>query len=109
MPIGNQCILDFEVELVDQDLPILFGLDQQRKYQCSTNEISQTITHHPSGTVAPLIFVSKNKNEPDVDTLWIKWNASHVLFSRSELKQLNKQYGHPANEAFINLLKKSIA
>jgi len=45
MPLGNQHMISFEVDLVDQDIPLIFGLEQHMAHSCSTNEYFKTFTH----------------------------------------------------------------
>ena len=37
MPIGDTLTLEFNVELVDQDVPIKFGLEHRKLHKCSTD------------------------------------------------------------------------
>ena len=44
MPIGPTLTLEFNVELVDQDVPIMFGLEHHKLHKCSTDEVEDTFT-----------------------------------------------------------------
>ena len=97
MPISEQVFLEFDVDIIDQDVPLVFGLEKHFKYGCSKNEYTKTFKHHPSGIKTPL----KLNNEH----LYLEWPASEVCFTRSELKQMHKNFSHPSTEALVNLLK----
>ena len=99
MPLTPDLFLEFEVNLIDQDVPLMFGLDKHLRYKCSTNEYNMTFTHHPSGVTIPLHLKKGH--------LYIEWPNTEVLFTRSELKQMHKNFSHPSNNALINVLKRA--
>lgn len=105
MPIGDHCMIPFEVELVDQDIPLIFGLEQHIKNECSSNEFYRTFTHHPSDTTVPVHF--QEESHGSGGHLYIRWNHSTVLYTKPELKKLHLQFGHPSNDALLNLLKRA--
>ena len=55
MPLGNEHFIDFETDIVQQDIPLMFGLDQHKKHSCSSDEYHNTFTHHPSATTVPVV------------------------------------------------------
>ena len=107
IPISTYLIIYFQVELIDQDIPLIFGLEQHRFHKCSTNENDLTFTHHPSNTTTKIEFLSESKEDPNIGHLWLKWNFCNVLYSKIELKKLHKQFGHPSNNALIQLLRRA--
>lgn len=62
--------LDLNIEMVNQDIPLIFGLDQQKLNFCSSNKSQNTFTHHPSRTTIP----HKYKR----DHLWVVWPVMEV-------------------------------
>ncbi len=105
MPLAPGLFLNFDFDVVDHDVPVIFGLKHHRDLKCSSNEWENTFTHHPSGTVAPLIFL-KEGNGPG-GHLYIQWSTNDMLFTKEELRKLHTQFGHPSTDALINILKKA--
>lgn len=95
MPLGTSHFIDFETDVVAQDVPLMFGLDQHRKHHCSSDEYHNTFTHHPSGVSVPLVYKKVH--------LYVEWPVSQVLFTRSELRKLHERFGHPTSKALIAL------
>ena len=56
IPIDRYLILEFDVDIMDQKVPILFGLEHNMKIRCSTNEVEKTFPHHPTNTFVPLVY-----------------------------------------------------
>ena len=48
LPISSNIALTFDVDVVDHDVPILFGLEQHKRFKCSSNEVENTFMHHPT-------------------------------------------------------------
>ena len=97
MQLTPDLFLEFEVNLIDQIVPLIFGLNKYLRYKCSTNECNMTFTHRPSGVTVPLHL----KNGP----LCIKWPSTEVLFTRSELKKIHRNCSHHSKNSIINVLK----
>ena len=57
--IDTLLTLEFEVDTIDHDIPLIFGLENHRFKKCSSNEVELTFTHHPSNITLPL----KNREE----------------------------------------------
>ena len=99
MPLGHDRYLDFETDVVKQDIPLMFGLDQHKEHGSSSDEYHNTFTHHPSGTTIPVTY--------KMGHMFIEWPVSEVLFSKSDLKKLHDRFGHPTSQALINLLQRT--
>lgn len=99
MPLGDSMFLDFETDVVEQDVPLMFGLDQHHKHGCSSDEYHNTFTHHPTGTTIPVKFKQGH--------LFVEWPTHEVLFTKTELKKLHERFGHPTAQALIDLLKRA--
>ena len=99
MPLGKNTFIDFETDIVQQDIPIMFGLDQHKKHSCSSDEFHNTFTHHPSSTTVPVVV--KNGH------MFVQWNQSEVLFTRKQLSQLHDRFGHPSARSLMNVLKRA--
>lgn len=55
MPIGEN-LLDFRTDIVQHDIPLMFGLDQHKVHGCSSDEYKNTFTHHPTATTIPVSY-----------------------------------------------------
>ena len=99
MPLGVTSVLEFETDIVLQDVPLMFGLDQHRRHGCNSDENHNTFTHHPSNTTIPLKFKKGH--------LYVEWPTAEVVFTRMELKKLHERFGHPTSMDIINLLERA--
>lgn len=97
MPLGLHIYIDFETDIVAQYIPLMFGLDQHKKRQCSSDEFFSTITHHPSKNTMPVTFKKGH--------IFVEWPQTEVLFTRRELKTLHDRFGHPSSKALLNVLE----
>lgn len=84
MPLAKHFFLDFETEVVNQDVPLMFGLDQHRLHGCSSDEYHNSFTHHPSGITIPVKFKRGH--------LYVEWPVSEVMFTKAELKKLHDRF-----------------
>ncbi len=105
MPIGPDLFLKFDVDVVDHDIPPMFGLEHHRELKCSSNEFKNTFTHHPSGKTIPVTFREETKGSGG--HLFIQGQLTKVLLTEVELQKLHTQFGHPYTDALVNLLKKA--
>ena len=105
MPIGSTLALEFNVELVDQDFPIMLGLEHHKLHKCSTDEVEDTFTHRPTNTTIPLRFREDTPGQGGY--LFLEWPTSESFYSDSELKKLRHAFGHPTTKALIHILKKA--
>ena len=77
LPIGPTLTLDFNAELVDQDVPIKFGLENHKYHRCSTDKVEDTFTHRPMNTTVPLTFREDAPGQGGL--LFFQWPISEVL------------------------------
>ena len=97
MPLGSSFFLDFETDIISQDVSLMFGLDQHRKHGCSSDEYQNSFTHHPSNTTILLKFKKGH--------VYIEWPVYEALFTKAELKKVHDRFGHPTSKSLMNLLK----
>lgn len=98
MPQGKNLMLSFDVDLINQEILLIFGLDLLFAYHCSSNEYTRTFTHHPSQTTISIQLEHQANSAGG--------HISSVPFTRIELRKLHKQIRHTANESFVRLLEK---
>lgn len=99
MPLGSSHFIDFETEIVAQDVPVIFGLDQRHKHGCSSDDYDHTFTPHLSRTTIPVKYKKLH--------LYVEWPISEVLYKTFELEKLHELFGHPNSRFLINLLNKA--
>ena len=85
MPIGPTLTLEFNVELADQDFPIMFGLEHHKLHKWSTEEVEDTFNHRPTNATVPLKFREDTPGQGG--HLFLEWLTSESLYSHSELKK----------------------
>ncbi len=61
MPIGLDLFSKFDVDVLDHDILLMFGVECHRELKCISNECSNTFTHLPSGTTIPVTFLGETK------------------------------------------------
>ena len=88
MSIGKDLMLTFEVDLIDEEVPLIFGLGQHFIYKCSFNEYERTFTQDPSGTSAPIVFQTQRNGTGS--HFYIKRNITSGLYTKAVLKKLHK-------------------
>ncbi len=79
-PMAPGIFLNFDVDAVDRDVPVIFGLGHHRDLTCSSNEYENTFTHHPSGMVSPLKFLTEGNGLGE--HLYIKWRTKRRVIHR---------------------------
>lgn len=68
--------LEFEVDITDHDVPLIFVLEHHRSKKSSSNEFNSTFTHHPSNTTVTPTYRESLLNKAGICTIL-------VLVSRS--------------------------
>lgn len=107
LPLDLHFTLVFEVDLVENDVPIMFGLKHHKEHLCSTNKVHNTFMHHPSGSTIPIELRQSCPGKPELGgNLFLKWPIYSVLYTEAELKKLHKTFGPQSTEALHRLLKK---
>ena len=86
IPLGAFFTNEFSVDLVENDVPIIFGLEHHRRLKSSSNEVHATFTHHPSKTTVPVILREDSPGQGGY--LYLICAINDVLYTNSELKKL---------------------
>ena len=77
LTLGGVFKPEFQVGLVENDLSIIFGLEHQKKLQCSTSEVENTFTHYSTGIIIPAeLKPSVTGNPEQGGCILIKWSIS---------------------------------
>ena len=105
IPLGVLLTIEFSVDLKENDVLIIFGLEHHRSLNRSSNEVDKTFTHHHSQTTVPVIFREDSPSQGG--HLYLNWAINDVLYTKSELKKLHQSFGHPSSKSLIKLLQKA--
>ena len=97
--------IKFSVELLENDVPIIFGLEHHRSLKYSSNEFDDTFTYHPSNTTVSVIFREDSSGQGI--HLYITRATNDVLYTKFELIKLYQSFGHPSYKSLTNLLQKT--
>lgn len=84
---------------VQQDIPLMFELDQHKLHRCSSDRYNNSFANHPSGTKMPVTYKQVH--------LWSEWPVTEVLFTKSQSKKLHDRFGHPCAKVRMNILKRA--
>ena len=63
MPIDDHYFISFDVDVVDHDIPLFFGLEHHKNLRSSSNEVENTFTHYSSNTTIPVVFVKDPRSD----------------------------------------------
>ena len=99
MPLSSSFFMTFEVDVIEQDVPLIFGFDLHHRHNCRSNEVSHTFTRHLFGITVPVVYKRGH--------LYIEWPCTEVLLSLPELKHLHERFSHPTTTALMNLLRRA--
>ena len=87
IPLEAFFTIEFSVDLIENDVPIIFGLEHHRRLKSSSNEVYATFTQHPSKTTVPVIFREDSPGQGGY--LFLIWAINDVLYTNLELKKLH--------------------
>ena len=90
---------DYPSDIVQIDVPLLFGLDLMKRYRIRVDEVENTIEQKDQGWKASLTFKKGH--------LYREWPARVVLFTRTELEKLHRRFAHPTTTKLLNLLRRA--
>lgn len=98
-PLTDANYFEYETDVVDLDIPILFGLDSMKRYGLKVDELEDIIAHPATGMKIPLAHTSGH--------LWRMWDIGEVLCSRRDLLKLHRRFAHPSVDKLYNLLRRA--
>lgn len=99
MPLGKHGFIEFETDIINKEVPLLFGLDHHLLHLCSLHEVFRTFTHYDMGVSVPVVYKKGH--------LYFEWPSSTVRSTKSELKKHHTRFAHPSVSAMMNLFKRS--
>eukprot|EP00171_Calliarthron_tuberculosum_P007706 IDg7706t1 len=96
--IGNY--LEYDTEVVDVDIPVLFGLDKMKQLKWYINEVTNEFCSFENSTLKVKLRFEKGH-------LYLKWPTSVVLFTRKELIKIHRRFAHPSANKLAALIKRA--
>ena len=99
IPTPNGSFIEHRFDVVDADIPLLFGLDLLDSAGLIVDNVNNCLENKILGYTMPIVRKFGH--------LYLEWPASNILFTRSELTKLHRQFKHPSTDKLINLLKRS--
>ncbi len=99
MPIyehGN--FLKYETEVVDVDLPALFGLYNMKKHQWYVDEVTDEFCTYLDPSLKVKLILK-------IVHLYLEWPSNLILYTRSDLIKIHRRFAHPTPEKLAALLK----
>lgn len=98
IPIPDHKMITERVDIVKADVPFLIGLDLLDKYKFYVNNVDNCLCSTKLNLKIPL--VRKHGH------LYLEWSKNDtIMYTKSELFKLHRNFSHPTSERLLNLLK----
>ena len=99
IPTPNGSFIEHRFDVVEADIPMLFGLDLLDSALLYANNVDNLLVNERLNYSIPVVRKFGH--------MYIEWDSAAVLFTRSELKKIHRQFKHPSTDKLMNLLKRS--
>ena len=98
IPIPGYKVINLKVDVVSANVPFIIGLDFLDKYRMFVN----TVTHTRCARILDLQGTVVRKR----GHIYLERSQKHkILFTKSELVKINRNFSHPSTDKLYNLLK----
>ena len=98
MRIKEGFYLQFFVDVVDADIPLLLGLDLLDKHMLVADNTVNLLISKVGRWTVPIVRAHGH--------MFVKWDVHEVLYTRTELERLHLHFFHPSKQKLLNLLKR---
>ncbi|CDF34787.1 unnamed protein product [Chondrus crispus] len=98
MRIKRGCYLPFWVDVVDADVPLLFGLDLLDRHKLVADNTDNVLVSKIGGWQVPIVRAHGH--------MFVRWDLHEVMYTRTELERLHLHFFHPSVQKLLNLLKR---
>lgn len=98
MRIRDGYYLNFWIDVVDADVPLLIGLELLDKHELVVDNVDNLLVSKLGGWTIPIFRTHGH--------LFIKWDAKEVMYTWTELERLHLHFFHPSAQKLLNLLKR---
>ncbi len=101
MPIdGRGNYLKYEIDVIDIDVSIFFGLEMMKKEVWYVNEVTNDFLSHANPELkAPIVFKRNHRS--------LERAQSVALYTRVELGKLHSRFAYPFAEKLFNLFRRT--
>lgn len=99
IPTPHGGTMEFNLEVVEANVPIILGLDLLDKEELYIYNIDNVIVHKYQGWTIPL---QRKRGH-----LYITWNYQEVLYTKRELQKLHFHFFHPTAKKLYNLISRA--
>lgn len=98
IPTPDGSFFAFDADIVKADVPLLLGIDVLDRESIVADNVDNVLDNRKRGWKMPITRQDQH--------MYVKWNLSHPLYSRSQLKKMHMHYFHPSAQKLFNLLKR---
>ena len=99
IPTPDESFLEFTVDVVEPDVPLLIGIDVLDKHSLVADNVKNVLEDRTNGWTLPIIRKQGH--------MYITWNSRTIMFTRNELQRIHKHFWHPSASKLFNLLKRT--
>lgn len=99
IPTPHGTVMEFNLNVVEANVPIILGLDLLDKEQLYIDNIDNILVHKHHGWSLPL---QRKRGH-----LYITWNYKDILYTKRELQRLHLHFYHPTAKKLYNLVSRA--
>ncbi len=92
--------LEYQTDVVNIDLPILFGLDKMKEQKWYVTEVTNELCNYDEPTMKVQLTFKRRH-------LYLEWNYNLVFFSRAGLLKMHRRFAHPTADKSSALLRRA--
>ena len=101
MPVDYRgSFLFYNTNVIDVNLPILFGLDMMKRLSWHVNEFTDELIKHRNESLRVLFVYKKGQ-------FYLELPNMLVLFTQPELQKIHNRFAHPSPDKRTNLLRRA--
>ena len=97
---NNGNFLEYVTDVIDCDVPILFGLNKMKELRWYVNEVANQFCSYDNPELNIALRYWNGH-------LYLTWPSPVVLFTRRELLSIHRKFAHPSTTKLMELLKKA--
>ena len=96
--LGN--FVEYVTDVVDVDVPILFGLDKMKELRWYVNEVSDELCCFDQPELKIKLQFQKGH-------LYYNWPSALILFTKRELEKIHRRFAHPSASKLYDLIRRA--
>ena len=99
IPCPDGSFIHFNIDVVQEDVPMLIGLDILDREKLVADNVSNVLSSKRFGWELPITRKDGH--------LFLTWDYSTVLYTKSELKKLHYHFFHPTSQKLFDLISRA--